>query len=708
MAKEEANRLSSESARRLPVTKRSTLGSQDRASFSNVLLNRFKKERSVFIGILLFVVVACVFRPSLRDDFVEWDDTFNIHGNPHLGDLSWAQLKWAFTDITYAWRYQPLSWMTWSAIHTFSGFKPHLYHLAVLLFHAANSVLVFVLIRVWLAVANSRDSSANTWPELTCAALAAALWALHPLRVEVVAWAVELIFAQSAFFFLLSVLVYLREGQRHKLDPLHSFCWLPWMLFVISLLSYPLAMGGLVVFIAMDFHPLRRLNGNWRNWRCAPARIVWLEKLPFLLVVLATAWASWYARTHTTGPWPKPATLAQFGLVQRIMQAFFVWACYLWKPGWPVDLSPVYTTLVRFNPLDHLFLLSAGLVIGLTVLLVWKRRQWPALLALWVSYLALLVPMLGLTEHPHYPSDRYSYIPAVLWSALLAAGLLKLRCKPKLFAGSAALSMVLIALLAAMSIRQAQNWRDSVSLFEDILAKLGKDPYRAEIYCRLGKAYAAQNRLDEAIRQYQEAIRLRQANADAHYSLGLALDKKGQIDEAIRQYKEAIRLKPYYPDAHCNLGISLGRKGQIAEAIHQFQEAVRFRPDYADAHNNLGYALLMQGRIDEACSHLHEAIRINPGYANAHNHLGMALGRKGRTVEAIQEFQEAIRLKPGDAEAHNNLGTAFYQQGRIAEAISQYQEALRLKPDFTDARKNLDLVVGQAHSVPQPGVSTNR
>ena len=694
MAKKQTNKGSTELAGKLPVTERSAPGSQDVSSNCKVPLNPFERGSLIFACALLFVVVGCVFLPALRSDFVQWDDDINIYGNPHLGNLSWTQLKWAFTDMTYAWRYQPLSWVTWSAIHTFSGFNPYFYHLIVLLFHAANSALIFLLIRGLLAVSNSPKSGANTWPALTCAALAAALWALHPLRVETVAWAVELIFAQSAFFFLLSVLAYLRESRRHKLDPENRFCWAAWIWFVMSLLSYPLAMGGLVVFIALDFYPLRRLNGNWRDWRRAPARNIWLEKLPFLLVGLATAGASLYARTHASGIWAKPTTLEEFGLLDRIMQAFFVWAYYLWKPWWPLNLSPVYTTLVSFSPVARPFLLSAALVIGLTVLLAWKRRQWPALLALWVCYLALLVPMLGLTEHPHYPSDRYSYIPAMLWSVLLAAGLFKLRCKPKVFATTAAVSLALIALLAGMSVRQTRPWRDSVSLFECVLARLGNDPYRADIYCRLGRAYADQNRLDEAISQFQEAIRSRPDYADAHYNLGTAFFKKGQMDEAIIQFQESIRLKPDDAAAHDNLGTALDRKGQIDGAITQFQEAIRLNPANAMAHNNLGVVLVNKGQLDEAIRQYQEAIRLKPDYTEARNNLGIALGRKGKAGEAIGQHHEALRLTPDDAAAHNNLGIDLGRKGQIDEAIIQFQEAIRLKPDYAEAHNNLGIALG--------------
>jgi tetratricopeptide (TPR) repeat protein len=191
--------------------------------------------------------------------------------------------------------------------------------------------------------------------------------------------------------------------------------------------------------------------------------------------------------------------------------------------------------------------------------------------------------------------------------------------------------------------------------------------------------------------------------------LGAALLRQGKLDEAIDQYQEAIRLKPDYANAHNNLGIALARKGQTDEAIRQYREALRLKPDHADAHNGLGVALHEKGQMDEAVRHLQEALRLKPDHGDAHYNLGVAFYQQGRTAEAIRQFQEVIRLKPDHAEAHNNLGTAFGLGGQTAEATRQFREALRLKPDYAAARNNLDAVLGlKTNSTPPPGAVTNR
>ena len=191
--------------------------------------------------------------------------------------------------------------------------------------------------------------------------------------------------------------------------------------------------------------------------------------------------------------------------------------------------------------------------------------------------------------------------------------------------------------------------------------------------------------------------------------LGSALLQQGKLDEAIGQYQEAIRLKPDYANAHNNLGIAFARKGQTDEAIGQYREAIRLKPDHADAHNGLGVALHKEGQMDEAIRQLQEAIRLKPDHADAHYNLGVALYQQGRAAEAIRQFQGVIRLKPDHAEAHNNLGAALSLKGETDEAIRQFQEALRLKPDYADARRNLDAVLATKARSPQPpDASTNR
>ena len=527
----------------------------------------------------------------------------------------------------------------------------------MLLFHAGNAVLVFLLIHRLLKRWNQPNPDPAAGRRTVCAALAAAVWALHPMRVEAAAWAVELNFVQSTFFFLLALLAYLRIAPPGEATGHNRFCWAAFLWFVVSLLSYPLALGGLLVFIVLDFYPLRRLDSNWRGWCRAPARRVWLEKAPFLLVILLVTCGSLYARIHaSTAAWPKTPTLHEFGLFSRLMQAFYIWAYYLWKPWVPSHLCPVYTTLVRFDAGDWPFLLSAGLVLGLTFLLLWNRRRCPLALALWICYLALLVPVLGLTEHPHYPSDRYSYLPAILWSVLLAAILLKLVDHPKTFAGAAAGLLALIAILGAMSVRQTRIWRDSVSLFEYMLTTLGNDPYRAEIHWRLGQAYAGQQKLDEAVKQYRLSLAI-EPRTPAHYPLAQALQAQGNLDEALDQYLAGLRR---LPDAHAHAAVAeiLMDRGRTREAIAHCREALRLEPALWPVLNNLAWILA-----------------TDPAPAN----------RDGK--EAVQLAEQACRLTgQGVAGTVGTLAAAYAEAGRFREAIDAARRARALAKAAGDGR----------------------
>ena len=272
-------------AGKLPVTKRSTLGSQGGSSFGKVPLNLFKNGRLIFLGILLFVVVGCVFLPSLRNDFVQWDDDINIYGNPHIQKLDGPHLRWMFTDCSYIRRYVPVTWLNWALVYHFFGLNPAVFHLESLLLHAANAVLVFVLIRKLLqrvfqsagdasAWTASRASVPRTLPfceprpaTMDPAGMAALLWALHPLRTEAVVWASG-IYPQSIFLLLLSLLYYLRSLEGAVgVSLFHTLrYWLAVLFYTLSLLTYPIGMPFLIVLLVLSIYPLGRLPACVAGW----------------------------------------------------------------------------------------------------------------------------------------------------------------------------------------------------------------------------------------------------------------------------------------------------------------------------------------------------------------------------------------------------------------------------------------------------------
>lgn len=416
------------------------------------------------LALLLFLATGAVYFQSLGDDFVAWDDDHTFYQNPYIQGLDAGRIHWMFTDVDYSMRYKPLSWLAYALIFQANGMNPFGFHLAGLLFHCLNAVLAFIVLRRLLRAGFGRAGPGPTEDVLSLfAALGSLLWAVHPLRVEAVARATDITYGQTWFFTLVSLWCYLRALSAVNAGaPAKRWHAGAVVAYALAMFSYPFMIAYPVVLLVLDFYPLRRFNPGRGGWRDAAARRIWREKIPFVLLASMVV-LTFYGRLHPTGAFTVTPVDTRFSNFSRAMQACYVWAYYLWKPWWPSNLSPIYTTLMDFDPTAALFLSSALLVAGLTVLLIWKRRAWPPALALWICHLAMLVPALGLTEHPHFASDRYSYMDGLLWPVLLAAGCVYFarRVRP----GRLAAVMLLLALVTGgMSVRQVRIWRDTPAL----------------------------------------------------------------------------------------------------------------------------------------------------------------------------------------------------------------------------------------------------
>jgi tetratricopeptide (TPR) repeat protein len=695
---------------------------------------------------LLMLVTIASYWPVLRHDFINLDDSSYVVSNVHVQKgLTLESIKWAFFNpVSCNWH--PLTMLSHLLDCQMFGLKPWGHHLTSVLLHAANTVLVFLLFRrltgaIW-----------RSW-------LVAAVFGLHPLHVESVAWVAERKDVLSAFFGLLALLCYAGYAQRVTSDTCGGIqtksirsrftfyvsrsYWLALLFFALGLMSKPMLVTWPFVMLLLDYWPLERFSRFTRLCGASArqafhvsssektstpinreqaesaARLI-CEKLPFFALALAMSVVAYVVQQHGgalgAGENLPPGARAGNALVS--------YCRYLGKMFWPADLAVFYPH-PGYWPLEQV-LLAGVLILGVSGLLFLKRQRYPFLLMGWLWFCGTLVPVIGLVQvGGQSMADRYTYIPSLglLIFAIWGACELARRWRHGLMAlsvvGSAA-----IVLCIGLTRQQLGYWKDSETLFRHTLEVTGNNclahynlgmalgkkgqineaisqyqeairlkPDYAEAISKLGTALGEEGRIDEAISQLQEAIRLKPNYADAYNSLGTALCEKGRIDEAIRQYQEAIRLKPDYAEACYNLGTGLFRMGQIDEAIRQYREAIRLKPDYAEAHYNLGVALAAKGHLDEAISSYREALRFKPDYTMAHINLGVALDRKGQIDEAIGQFQEAIRLKPDYAAAHNNLGTALCKKGQIDEAIRQYQEAIRLKPDYAAAHHNLERVL---------------
>jgi Tfp pilus assembly protein PilF len=560
-------------------------------------------REAVAVGVLVLVPLA-VFSSVLHAELVQWDDDINIYANPHIRELNWNTVRWMFTDTSYTPRYRPLNWMSWAVLYHWFGPKGAPFHVALLAVHIVNGVLVFVLV---LKLLKGPSPEERSWWRIVCAAAGALIWAIHPLRAEVVGSANGQMYTQSLLFLLVSLLLYLRAIEKQD-DAMRSTPYrLSVIFFVLSLLTYPTAIGFFVVLLALDIWVFRRLPEDPLRWLEPAARPVLRQNLPFLAVTLLVSLVALWSRLHATEMWASLSQTEGFGWGSRVAQAGYIWSYFLWKPLVPLRLSPVYTQLVSFRPTDPQFLASAALIVVLTTTLIRLRHRWPGALAAWVSHLALMVPMLGLTDHPHYPNDRYGYIVGVVWAVCVGSMLWSI--KPVRALRMAALSGVaaLTVCLAVLSFRQVRIWQNSVTLFQGVIARLGDDPYRADIYWRLALVYAHQN----------------------------------QVDEAIGALSEATRIHPDFPQAQNDLAALLLREGKVDEAVAHYQTVFLAHPT-AQAHLAFGNAVASLGRIEEALSHFLEATRLNPNLVEAHIACARALAQLGRDNEAQKQYRDAL------------------------------------------------------------------
>ena len=700
-------------------------------SVFNLWLNscRSRFQTWLIVALLLLVTIA-PYWPATQCDFVNYDDSDFVTANLHIqGGLSWEGVKWAFSNTEQAAYWAPLMWLSHMLAWQLFGSNPWGHHLINVLLHATNTALVFLLFR---------RMTGATWRSL----MVAALFGLHPVHVESVAWVAERKDVLSGFFGLLSLIFYARYAQKvasgespHMVSGSRPSSPSPSVKSVPSVAKNPcsceadvrlqsvathsaLDYGLALVFLAcglmskamlvtwpfvmllLDYWPLRRLRfsmppvGRWTldvgrsKFVFSPLASLLFEKIPFFALAVVASVVTFVVQKHA-GAVTEGETLP---LGARGANALISYCRYLGKMFWPTDLAVFYPHPGHW-PIWEV-LLAGVLLLGISVLLIAQWRRYPFLLMGWLWYCGTLLPVIGLVQSGEQAmADRFTYLPSlgllivIIWGAYELARRWWHHVIALSVMGSAA-----IILCLGLTRQQIGYWMDGETLFRHAV-EVTKTNYLAHL--NLGNALGIKGQIDGAFSQYEEALRLKPGDADAQNNLGIVLFKKGQIDEAIRQYREAIRVKPDDAKTHCNLGTALGRKGQTDEALGQFQEAIRLKPDYAEARNKLGTALLERGQTGEAIRQFQEAIRLEPDDADAHNNLGTAFLNSGQIDEAIPQLQEAIRLKPDDAEVRNKLGAALGMKGRTGEAIVQFREAVRLKPDDANARNNLAVALGR-------------
>lgn len=647
---------------------------------------RTEKLHTLALGALLFAAVFAVYAGTLSHGFI-WDDDLHVYANPRIVGPEGLVEIWT----TAAANYFPLVLTNFWAQHALWGLHPLGYHAVTLACHALCAVLLWRVLLALLVPGSSRRNAAKAG-----AWLGAALWALHPVQVESVAWISELKNTQSGIFFLLAILFWLRwldstrSCERQRVEALPASrplagargYTLALACALLALLSKP---STVMLPVALA------LCTWWRRgeWRVRDA--VWLAPF-FALSAVAAGWTIWEQRIHSG------AAGAEWshGLPERLAIAGKNAWFYLGKLAWPHPLSFIYprwSTTAR--PLD--FLPFAAALAGLAAL--WGRRvQWPPFFLAAAFFVALLFPVLGFFDvyffRYSFVGDHFQYLASMGPLALLGAGVAAL---PRRAAAVAAGALLLG--LGGLAWRQAATYRDNVSLWQ---ATVARNPAAVMAWLNLGDSLSRAQRYPESIAAYREALRWRPTDADGHNDLGCVLTLVGEADAAIREFEQAIALRPDLAAAYNNLGNALRAAGRRAEALARYAEAIRLKPDYLEARNNLGAEFAEAGRWAEAITEFEAALRLKPADAPTRAHLARALRSHGvalvaaeRWREAIAQLRRAVALEPGAVAAHASLAVALVNADRVEESVAVFEAALRLDPASAELHDNFGQVLAK-------------
>ena len=614
------------------------------------------------MAIALVASVFLVYHPVWRGGPV-WDDDHHLT-KPELRSSQGLWRIWF--DLGATQQYYPLAHSLFWIEHKLWGDAPLGYHLVNIGLHCLSALLVLWVLRV-LGIPGA-------W-------LAAAIFALHPVQVESVAWIAELKNTLSTPLYLASLLAYLQfDRTRAKLWYIVAFG-----LFGLALLSKS---------VTATLPPAVLLIFWWQRSRINWRRDV-LPLLPFFLLgTLGGLGTAWVERKLVGAEGAE----FDFNLFERSLIAGRAVWFYLGKLFWPADLVFIYPRwTIHQAPAWQYVAPLAALALLAALWVVRRRARAPLAAALFFG--GTLFPALGFFNvYPFrfsFVADHFQYLASlgiIVWAA--AAMTFLLGRSPRLVqAAGKSLSVVLLGGLAVLSWRQSRIYADAETLYR---ATLAGNPNCWMAHNNLGNAVLDRDRTQEAFEHYSQCLKIKPDYAGADYNLANILLDRERTEEAIQHYQRAIRLSPDYFDAYYNLGNALAASGREAAAVDYYRQAVRLRPDFAEGHNNLANALSSVGQIQEAIDHYRESLRLKPGFADAHNNLGNALSRVGRMQDAVACYAEALRLKPDSAEAHCNLGIALCGSGRSREGIEQYRQALHLKPDLAEAHSNLAGELGRA------------
>jgi tetratricopeptide (TPR) repeat protein len=593
-------------------------------------------------------------------DFINYDDNDYVVENPwvHIG-LRWESIRWAFTT-DYASNWHPLTWISHIIDCQVFGSNPAGHHLVSLAFHIANTVLIFLVFQ---------RMTLETWKS----AFVAALFALHPLHIQSVAWVAERKDVLSTFFWFLSTGAYvLHVREKRRVYYAASLIFM-----ACGLMSKPMLVTLPSTLLLLDYWPLKR----------AWSRHLLIGKIPFFALSLLSCITTFLVQRQIAA-----IPLEDLPLSSRLVNAAIGYYAYIYKMFWPANLTIFYPHPTHWPVWPFLIAIATLLLVSFVVCYTFRRHRY--MLTGWAWFLGTLVPVIGIVQVGSQAyADRYTYVPLVGLFAMLAWGVPDLLKRLGLSPDFApALGWLTTAACVCVCGWQLSYWKDTITLFERALVVT---PYNLIAEVNLGAELTVRGRFDEAIAHYKNALLILPAeqNILADYNYGLALMRKGDNEGAIRFFIQALRIQPHYGKARLNLAAALDHLGRKDEAMKEYEETVKLDPENSQIHYVYATVLLHAGRLDAAEREYRECLRLDDTTVQAYENLGMLLAQEDRLDEALAAQERVLQLGPDRFNAHYNYAATLAKRGKIQQAISQYHEALALRPDSVQALNNLALIL---------------
>ncbi len=650
------------------------------ASQDGLRVSRPLRLMEYAVPVLLAAVCLAVYWQVSGHEFIYYDDRTYVFENRHvLTGLGWENVKWAFTSF-YASNWHPLTWLSHMADMQIWGLNPGMHHLTNVFLHTLNAILLFVFLRF---------ATGEFWKST----VVAALFALHPLHVESVAWVAERKDVLSTLFWMLTMIGYVWYVRQPSVKRylLVVGC------FALGLMAKPMLVTLPFVLLLLDYWPLKRPvlviraedapEGGTGFLPIKSSGVIFLvrEKIPLFALTALSCTLTFIAQKGG-------GAVKAVAMDTRIANALTSYASYLWKTIWPVDLAVYYPLSISISPLEAIGALVFVMLVTAAVLLL--ARKLPYLVSGWLWYLGTLVPVVGFIQvGTQSMADRYTYVPLIGIFIMAAWGVPELAkslsAKREILGASAAAVLIVLTIL---SWRQIGFWKDTISLFTHSLS-ITRNNHVA--HTAMGSCLVDRGDMERSIRHYSESLRLEPDNPKTLYDMGVVLDKKGELDEAMKYYLRAIEINPSMDSAYVNLGVLQLKKGNIQDAISLITRAIQISPGRPEVYYSLGLAYEKGGRFQEAVEQYSKALNIDSGYFRAYRRLGCALVKGGRNDEAARCYIQALKFNPSDLETRVNLAAIYLGTGKLDEAIELYRKALQAPPGIPVVHTGLGLALLQ-------------